>query len=142
VTGGVWGKKGADKFLLDQVRGRWSFTETLQAFRLFVAKWPQASAKLVEDKANGPAIIDTLRREISGIIAVEPDGSKEARAAAVSPQVESGNVFLPAPFTSPWVQGYVEEHAAFPNGANDDQVDQTTQALRRLEKVQFGLMVL
>ena len=30
------------------------------------------------------------------------------------------------------MSGLIEEAAAFPNGANDDQVDATTQALNRL----------
>jgi predicted phage terminase large subunit-like protein len=69
---------------------------------------------------------------VPGLIPVEPDGSKEARASAVSPFVEAGAVHLPAPELAPWVVGFVEEHAAFPNSAHDDQVDATSQALNRL----------
>ena len=53
-----------------------------------------------------------------------------ARAGAISPQVEGGNVYLPHPQIAPWVEGFIEECAAFPNAAHDDQVDATTQALR------------
>ncbi|KEO81047.1 phage terminase large subunit [Tumebacillus flagellatus] len=132
VVGQVWGKVGADKYLLDQVRARMSFPETLNAIRSLTAKWPAARAKLVEDKANGPAIIATLSREIPGIIAVNPDGGKVVRASAVSPDIEAGNVFLPDPTTAPWVHDFIEECAAFPNGAHDDQVDAMSQALNRL----------
>jgi predicted phage terminase large subunit-like protein len=52
-----------------------------------------------------------------------PDGGKIARAQAVSPQVESGNVYLPHPAIAPWVEAFVDELAAFPNGKHDDQVD-------------------
>jgi predicted phage terminase large subunit-like protein len=131
VTGGVWGRKGADKYLLDQVRGRMDFPATLAAVRALTAKWPRARAKLVEDKANGPAVIAMLKREIPGLIAVEPQGSKVARVAAVSPDVEAGNVYLPDPTIAPWVNDFVEECAAFPNGKHDDQVDQMSQALLR-----------
>ncbi len=55
-----------------------------------------------------------------------------ARLQAVSPDIEAGNVYLPDPSIAPWVHDYVEEFAAFPNGANDDQVDATSQALLRL----------
>jgi hypothetical protein len=41
-------------------------------------------------------------------------------------------VYLPHPAIAPWVMDYIEEHASFPNGRYDDQVDQTTQALQRL----------
>ena len=53
-------------------------------------------------------------------------------AQAVSPQVESGNVYLPHPAIAPWVHAFIEECAAFPNGKYDDQVDQMTQALNRM----------
>ncbi len=133
VTGQAWGRIGADKYLLDQVRDKLDFVATLQAFRTFSAKWP-CSAKLVEDKANGPAVISTLSREIPGIIAVEPNGSKIARAYAVSPQIEAGNVYLPDPSIAPWIHDWIEEWAAFPNGKNDDQVDSGTQALDRFSE--------
>ena len=141
VVGQVWGRKGADKYLLDQVRDRMDFPATIQAVRTLSAKWPQARAKLVEDKANGPAVIATLKKEISGLIPVEPQGSKESRAWAVSPEVEAGNVYLPDPSIAPWVHDFIEECAAFPNGANDDQVDAMSQALMRLNK-QPGIQVL
>ncbi len=131
VVGQVWGRKGADKYLLDQVRDRMDFPATIQAVRTLSAKWPQARVKLVEDKANGPAVIATLKKEISGLIPVEPQGSKESRAWAVSPEVEAGNVYLPDPSIAPWVHDFIEECAAFPNGANDDQVDAMSQALIR-----------
>jgi predicted phage terminase large subunit-like protein len=132
VVGQVWGKRGADCYLLDQVRGRWSFPGTVQAIRSLAGKWPQATAKLVEDKANGPAVIDTLKHEIPGLIAINPEGGKVVRAQAVSPLIESGNVYLPNPAHHPWVEDFLEECGAFPNGAHDDQVDAMTQALRRL----------
>lgn len=132
VVGQVWGRKGADKYLLDQVRDRMDFPATIQAVRSLSAKWPQARTKLVEDKANGPAVIATLKREIPGLIAVNPEGGKEARVAAVSPDIEAGNVYLPDPSIAPWVHDFIEECAAFPKGAHDDQVDAISQALIRL----------
>ncbi len=132
VVGQVWGRRGAEKYLLDQVRDRMDFPATVQAVKTLSAKWPKARAKLVEDKANGPAVIATLRRELSGLIAVEPEGGKVARVAAVSPEIEAGNIYLPDPSIAPWIHDFIEECAAFPNGANDDQVDAMSQALVRL----------
>lgn len=132
VAGQVWGRKKADKFLLDQDREKRDFVSTLVAVRKLSAKWPSASAKWVEDKANGPAVIATLKREIPGLIAVNPEGSKGARAYAVSPQVESGNVYLPHPAVAPWVWEFIDECLAFPNAAYADQVDTMTQALNKL----------
>lgn len=131
VVGQIWGRVGANKYLLDQVRDRMDFPTTLSAVRNLSAKWPQANAKLVEDKANGPAVIDVLRREVSGLIAVAPQGSKEARVAAISPDVEAGNVHLPASNIMPWIHDFVEECTAFPKATTDDQCDCMSQALLR-----------
>lgn len=132
VVGQVWGKKGANAYLLDQVRGRLSFTNTVKAVQALKAKWPRCYEVLVEDKANGPAIIDTLSKTIPGIIPIEPDGSKTARAHAVTSFFEAGNIWFPDPTLFDWVKALVDEILAFPVGANDDQVDALTQALRRL----------
>ena len=129
VVGQVWAKAGADYYLLDQVRGRFDFPETLTQFRALTARWPQAVAKLVEDKANGPAVIAALRHEIPGIIPIEPEGGKIARAHAAQPLVIAGNIYLP---DVPWAADLIEEAAAFPNGANDDMVDAFTQAVNTL----------
>lgn len=88
VVGQVWAAFGADRFLLDQIRERLNFPETLEAVRELTRMWPNAGARLVEDKANGTIVIATLQHEIAGLIEVQPEGGKEARAHAVSPQIE------------------------------------------------------
>lgn len=132
VAGQVWMRRGADAYLLDQVHGRMSFVETVAAVRQLAAKWPQAVLKLVEDKANGSAVLSMLERTVPGMVPVEPDGGKEARAAAVSPLVEGRNVSLPSPELAPWVGGFIDEAAGFPTAKHDDQVDAMSQALNRL----------
>lgn len=132
VVGQVWGRVGARYYLLDQVRALLDFPASVQAVRTLTAKWPHSGAKLVEDKANGPAVIATLKDEIAGLIAVSPDGDKRARALAVTPAIEAGNVFLPDPTIAPWINDYIEELSIFDNGAHDDQVDATSQGLHRM----------
>lgn len=134
VVGQVWGKRGADKYLLDQIRERMDLPKTLNAIRQLSAKWPQSRLKLIEDKANGPAVIQMLRKEISGLVAVNPEGGKVARANAVAPAVEAGNVHLPHPSIAPWVEINIMEACSMPNGAYDDTVDSTSMALGRLNK--------
>jgi predicted phage terminase large subunit-like protein len=132
VAGGVWARKGANKYLLDQVHDRMDFPQTIQAIRAMSRKWPACGAKLIEDKANGPAVIQTLRDEIPGIVEVDPKGGKFSRASAISSHVEAGNIFLPHPRLGRWVNLFIHEASVFPAGAHDDQVDQMTQALVRL----------
>ena len=132
VVGQVWGKHGANCYLLEQVRERMGFTATKAAFEAQAKRWPGASRKLIEDKANGPAVIDALKATVPGLIAVEPDGSKEARAHAITADWEAGNIWVPHPDSAAWVKEFIDEVTGFPTAANDDQVDGMTQAIRDL----------
>jgi predicted phage terminase large subunit-like protein len=125
----VWGRVGANYFLLDYLKERLTFTGTLAAVRSMASKWPNARRKLVEAKANGDAVVDSLMGEISGLILVEPRGGKIARANAVSPILEGGRLWLPKPERAPWVNGFIDTCAAFPNVAHDDDVDAMSQAI-------------
>ena len=130
VVGQVRARRGANAYLLDQVHMRLTFTETVVAFRALVERWPQPTKRLVEDRANGTAITDLLKPKIGGIIPVTPKESKFARASAVSPFLEAGNVtcrMCLSPLFDP--DGLIEESAAFPTAPYDDLVDATSQAL-------------
>lgn len=128
VVGQLWGVKDASFFLLDQVRGRMDFVRTRQVFVEFAKKHPDVLAKLIEDKANGTAIINSLSAAVVGLIPVTPKESKEARASSVSPLWEAGNVYIPEDSVE-WVGDFVRELLEFPSGSHDDQVDAMTQAL-------------
>ncbi len=135
VVGQVWGRRGAEIYLLDQVRGQWDIQRTIDALLALSAKWSGALLKLVEDRANGPAIISLLQKTPPGICALSPSDSKEARCSAVAPAIEAGNVKVPDPryvVGAEWVEDFLLEFSRFPRGRNDDQVDAATQALGRL----------
>lgn len=127
ICGTLWGKKGANYYLLERVWGKKTFQESMMAMVMMSKNHPDAIAKYVEEKANGAAIMNMLSEHISGIIGVNPTESKIARAHAVSPLFEAGNVYLPK--DAPWLFDYKDELTKFPNAAHDDQVDSTTQAL-------------
>lgn len=133
VSGQVWARVGADFYLLDNDTDKMDFVKQVRAMQRMESKWPEAIEKVVEDKANGPAIISALGSRIPGIIPYNPRGSKTARAYAISPLFEAGNVYLPPMDEEhPWVKAFIDELLAFPNGAHDDQVDAMTQALDTL----------
>jgi predicted phage terminase large subunit-like protein len=134
VAGQVWGAQGTRCYLLDRVKERMSFTASCAAVVGMTAKWPKSRGKYIEDKANGPAIINALRRTVHGVVPVKPDGGKVARAFAVQPMVEAGQVYLPHPSIAPWVEDFIRELAAFPRGSHDDDVDACTQALNVLSR--------
>ena len=126
----VWGRKGPDVYLIDQVRARMDYPATRQAIRDLRAKYPRTSAVVVEDKANGPAIIAELRKEIVGVVPWDPGRSSKAERAQVLsvPRYAAGQVHLPQ--NAAWIGDFVEEHIGFGAGAvNDDQVDAESQAL-------------
>lgn len=127
VVGQVWGKKGADFYLLDQVRGQWDFVKTLQVFIQLAEKWKRCHGWLIEDKANGSAIISTLKKHISGLKSINPTESKIARAEAISIYIETGNVYIPE--NAPYIADLEDEIINFPAVDHDDQIDCMTQAL-------------
>ena len=94
------------------------------------------AAIYIEDTANGTAIIETLKHEILGIIAVAPDKSKEARVNAVSFAIEAGNVYLPE--NDPITFKFIEQCAKFPNDKHDDMVDSASMALAKLVYTRSG----
>lgn len=126
----VWGKTGADIYLIDAVKKHLSFPETILEIRRLRATYPECKTTLIEDRANGSAIIKMLRYEMTGVIPVQPIGSKMARVQAVLGAIESGNVHLPK--NKRFTGDFIEECSAFPNAAHDDQVDAMSQALNRL----------
>ena len=135
VVGQVWGRKDGAFYLVDQFRGRWDFVKSLEQFVAAARKYPRITRKLIEDKANGPAIISALKRKVTGIIPITPKESKEARANAVTTLWEARNVYLPPPDRYPWVaQDFIPELLAFPSGAHDDTIDAMSQALNDLNR--------
>lgn len=133
VVGQVWAKVHERFWLLDQERGRWGFTDTLAAMKRLSDRWPHAVVRLIEDKANGSATLDALKAQsVTGLVAVQPRGSKEERVEACTPLIDAGLVILPSPAIHEWADDFVEEASAFPNGTHDDQIDAMTQALARL----------
>lgn len=140
VAGGVIARKKAQYFLLDVAHKRMGFVDTMKAIRAMSDKWPKARSKYIEDKANGTAIIEMLQDEISGIIPVNPDGGKEARANAVSPLFEAGNVYFPHPLMCPWIEDVIDELVTFPNAAHDDLVDMITQGLNQMYSSSSNLL--
>ena len=122
----VWGKLGNDYYLRYCLNRHMDFPETITAIRTVRKLYPEALSVLIEDKANGSAIIQTLQKEMF-CIPVNPLGGKEARVNAVSPAIESGHVYLPQ--GEEWLAAFVDQFTAFPAGKNDDMVDSATQAI-------------
>jgi predicted phage terminase large subunit-like protein len=154
TAGQAWGKVGAEAYLkADEFFEQVDFPNACIGVTAFTVRHPRG-AKLVEKKANGAALLATLKKQIAGMLPVNPDGDKTSRARAVAPYIQAGNVFLPNPYAIPaedankgrigavrqdraWVLRLINNAATFPNGSlpagsHGDDVDALTQALHYL----------
>ena len=143
VAGQVWGRVGSSYYMLPyRTYERLDFAPTKAAIKSCHGMFSRANAILIEDKANGPAIISELQKEIAGVVPVSPDGGKMSRAQAMAPLWEAGSVYLPDPqvLNAPWLQEYIHNVCTFPKAAHDDDMDATSQALIYMRnKVADGL---
>lgn len=132
-VGQVWGRRGGEFYLVDQIRERMNARDVIKVIKEWAKQYPRAVGKIVEARANGPAVIQILQRDLGGMIPVKPKGSKDARLQSVIPLIESQACFLPPPEKRGWVGDFIEECAAFPRAQHDDQVDAMVHALRYLQ---------
>lgn len=161
VVGGAWGRTGSSFWCLDVMRGQWNQATTTVAIALMQVRHPYIKKHVIENTGNGPEVMAELRRPkrgyqvsdivrsllgitdaelvdvervlqrgMTGLLPENVKGSKTVRMRAQSPLVEAGNVIL---LERPWSAALVNEFASFPTGAHDDQVDMTSQALKRLQ---------
>jgi predicted phage terminase large subunit-like protein len=148
VVGQRWVRSVANRYLISQQRGRWSFTQTITAMLQWAITNDPARSRcghlvhkrIIEEAANGAAVIDTLKEQISGLTPITASIGKVARARICTPEIESGNVYLPHPSDpgNEWVTDLLSELRNFPNDTADDQVDALTQGLLGLRDAGKG----
>lgn len=139
----VVGGAGRDRYVLEDRTRRMTFKDTCDEICSLVEAYPGVRSVLIETKANGAAVIDRLGELIKegrmrGVVleALETDGGKAARAAAIVPDVFAGALHLRD--GAPWLvsgrdrddSGFVHEFCGFPSSKHDDRVDAVTQLVR------------
>lgn len=128
----VVGRKGPQRFVIDNVTRITDFEEILEIITELRTKHPTVAMTIVEDKANGPSVVAMLKKRLGRIEECKVGSdSKESRARAIAPTVEAGDVWLPR--HAAWLDDFMHEVSTFPNGARDDQVDALSQALIYME---------
>ena len=146
VAGQMWGKLGANYYITDHNGGRMDIVKTIKGIQDWAEKYPDAVAKLIEDKANGPAAIQMMRTQgkVHGLIPVNPGTkSKAERVSTILPLFVAGNVYIPDKIevspgifeTCQWANEIIEQCAAFKPDKKvqrDDEVDSLSQALTYL----------
>ena len=113
-------------YLIDVWRQRVDYP-ALKANVLRLAKQFDARRVLVEDTGTGTSLVQELRSQVPGIIAVRPVGDKASRMAVASAKFEAGQVLLPE--RARWLPDLEAELFAFPGSRHDDQCDSISQAL-------------
>lgn len=135
-----WGVYLGNLYLINMVRGKWEAPELEANFRAFIGEsWQKNQqqelgnlrAVLVEDKASGTGLIQTVGRNSPiPITPLQRSIDKLTRGMDTAPHVKAGKVRLPA--NAPWLVEFMAEHAIFTgeDGKNkDDMVDNTMDAV-------------
>ena len=113
-------------YLVDVWRGRVDYPGLKAAVQTAAREW-KATRVLVEDAGAGISLVQELKGQVSGIIAVQPEGDKASRMAVASAKFEAGEVLLPE--RAPWLADLEAELFVFPGSRHDDQCDSISQAL-------------
>lgn len=116
-------------YLADVVRVKCEFNDMIKHIETAAENW-HVNAILVEDEGNGSAYIQQRSGKAPAPVIAIPakaEGSKWNRLDACSTMFEAGDVLFPK--HAPWWSDYEDELLNFPNAANDDQVDSTSQYL-------------
>ncbi len=139
----IYGAEGVNRWLLYRDTRIMNYTSLLDAIREAKKMFPKIAYILVEEAANGFAVIKQLRSEFPGVVGIKPEGSKESRAHSASADVESGNVFLPMNERVGWTQKFVDNFSDFAGDGSveyDDDIDAMSQAVNWLRARYNGVM--
>jgi predicted phage terminase large subunit-like protein len=122
----VLGISGRKRYVLSVTNSHLDCTATENEIRRQREIHGPISAVLVEDKANGTAVIQRLRANVPGVVEIEPQGGKAARMAAASPEWQAGDWYVCR--NAPWCEPFLQQLLMFPAGRHDDMCDAMSQA--------------
>lgn len=123
--------KGPDRYVRDIVNKHLDLPST-ETEILRQQKDKKASVVLVEDKANGSAVIKSIRKKVSGVVAIEPEGGKISRVFATAGEFQAGNWWFDR--NAAYTETAIEQLTKFPAAKYDDIVDMITQAAIYLQR--------
>ena len=131
--------KGGRRFVLDDRTQRGAFHEIIEILVELIKFW-KPGAILIEPKAAGPDLMDTLREQMGrgdvpmvSIEEAEPGNhDKEMRLEAALPYIKNGMVYLLD--GAPWLEAFVDEFNKFPQGLRSDRVDALSQLLNNVRE--------
>jgi predicted phage terminase large subunit-like protein len=143
-------------FLMDMRRGRWDMWQTIGQIEQLIAAYEGPKTVVIEDAANGTAILQTFRKAMDGKGGItfrpfKPHTSKESRAEAIVPVLSTGRIHIPKDPKFPGIDVLIDETRALSAGRNDDAIDALIQCVlwyelthgnvaQRMEGIVRGMM--
>ena len=129
----VCGRIGPKYYVLEVHNFHADITLLMARIKEVRKKWGNTVPVLIENKSNGLAAIQLLRKEMSGILEAVPTKDKVERAIVVKYLFDAGDVSFS---THGLVWGeIVSQFTQFPHGKHDDIVDAVVQGLTWLMKL-------
>ena len=113
--------------IMDRRVARMAYPELKESARVWAQSSP-ISALLIEDTSSGQQLIQEFTASTAlPVVPVKKTSDKIVYANICVPTWESGRIYVYG--DCPWVEDFLAELCAFPNGSHDDQVDAFTQAI-------------
>lgn len=132
----VCGKVGPKYYVLEVLNFHADITVLIQKIKEVRRRWGNNVPVLIENKSNGLAAIQLLRKETSGILEAIPTKDKVERAIVVKYLFDAGDVTFS---THGLIWGEImSQFTSFPHGKHDDIVDAVVQGLTWLSKLPDG----
>ena len=122
----VIGVKGRKRYILNVVNQHLDAAATEAEIRRQRDAHRWVNAILVEDKANGPAVVQRLKINLTGVVEINPQGGKVARMFAAAAEWQAGDWFVDR--NAAWSEPFIEQIIMFPNAGHDDMADAMSHA--------------
>lgn len=124
---------GVNYYILDVLNFRADITVLVNKIREVRRRWGSNVPVLIEARANGNAAIQILRKEMSGILEVNPTKDKVERAIGIKYLFDAGNIFFSV---RGLIWGEIQgQFTQFPHGKHDDIVDSVVQGINWLSRL-------
>lgn len=137
----VW-KKINNKYYLERIINRkMNYTELRTVVSNLAQEYSDYWAIVIEEAANGVALIDDMRTVFPRIIGVKPHGkTKRERAQMILPVVQSGGVMIPTKEICDNIDEFMTEVSRFTGtqkNEKDDLVDSMVMAITYFEQFAY-----
>jgi predicted phage terminase large subunit-like protein len=127
-------KRTGDLYIADGMRKRMEFPDQ-RRYIISRMREERNTVHGIEQALHGQAFLQELRRQervfARAVTGVRVTADKFTRALAWAARAEDGKVVM---VRGPWIEEFLEEVTAFPNGRHDDQIDAVSLAVSMIQR--------